>query len=105
VADLLEWSGWRGYYLGANVPVDAMQTLIEEKCPDAVALSASLSVRLGTLATAVTEIHKAFPDLPILVGGQALSWGGRGGTKGLPGVHYLKSLDELETWVKEHGSK
>ena len=101
VADLFELNGWRGYFLGANTPVRDVKALIAEKQPDVVALSVAVAFSLDTLINAAAEIRAAFPDIPILVGGQAFRWGGRELVARLPGVRCLLSLGELETWIKD----
>jgi methanogenic corrinoid protein MtbC1 len=101
VADLFELNGWRGYFLGANTPVRDVKALIEEKHPDVVALSVAVAFSLDTLISAAAEIRAAFPDMPILVGGQAFRWGGGERIGRLPGVRCLTSLSELETWIKD----
>ncbi|MEI8173853.1 MAG: cobalamin-dependent protein [Deltaproteobacteria bacterium] len=101
IADLFELNGWRGYFLGANTPVRDLKTLIEEKHPDVVALSVAMVFGLDTLISAAAEIRAAFPDVPILVGGQALRWGGRERVERLSGVRCLMSLSELEAWIKD----
>jgi methanogenic corrinoid protein MtbC1 len=100
VADIFELNGWRGYFLGANTPVAAVKSLVSEKCPNVVALSLASLLNLHRLINATLEIRETFPSLPILVGGQAFRWGGREQVEKLPGVHYLTSLSELETWIK-----
>jgi methanogenic corrinoid protein MtbC1 len=101
VADLFELNGWRGYFLGANTPISDVKALIAEKHPDVVALSVAVAFSLDTLISAAAEIHAAFPEVPILVGGQALRWGGRERVERLPGVRCLTSLGELEAWIKD----
>jgi len=100
VADIFELHGWNGYFLGANTPVDAVMSIIEEKHPDAVVLSVTLSFNLDTVVSAVREIRETFPEIPILVGGQAFRWGGRERFRHIPGVHCLTSLSDLEMWIK-----
>lgn len=102
VADLFELNGWRGYFLGANTPVRDVKELIAEKRPDVVALSVAVAFNLDTLVTVAAEIRAAFPELPILVGGQAFRWGGRERVERLSGVRFLASLGELEAWIKDH---
>ena len=102
VADLFEFHGWRGYFLGANTPVRDVISLIGDKRADVVALSVAIASGLATVITAATEIRAAFPDVPILVGGQALRWGGSERLERIPGVRCLASLRGLATWLKEN---
>lgn len=102
VADLFELHGWRGYFLGANTPVRDVISLIGEKRADVVALSVAMASGLATVITAATEIREAFPEVQILVGGQALRWGGRERIEGIPGVRCLASLRDLTAWLKEN---
>lgn len=101
VADVFELHGWRGYFLGANTPVDAVNSLVAEKHPQVVALSAASALNLNRLVKSTREIRAAFPAVPILVGGQAFRWGGREEVEKIAGVRCLTTLNELETWIKE----
>ena len=101
VADIFELHGWRGYFLGANTPVKAVMALITEKRPDVIALSAAVIFSLDSLIRSATEIRSTFPDVPILVGGQAFRWGGRERIEHLPGVSCMMTLSELELWMKD----
>jgi MerR family transcriptional regulator, light-induced transcriptional regulator len=99
VTDLFELHGWRAYFLGANTPLDDIIGLVRDKRPTAVALSLTVSRGLDTLGQAIAEVRAAFPDMQILVGGQAFEWEGRDRVDGQPGVLYLPSLDALEQWM------
>ena len=100
VADIFELNGWRGYFLGANLPLADVQSLIAEKRPDVAAFSVASVLNLESLIRSVTVIRSAFPELPILVGGQALRWVGREQVERVPNVRCL-NLSELEAWIKE----
>lgn len=73
VSDAFELSGWSTHYLGANVPVDALQAHIERWRPDLVGLSVALIQHLPRLRATVTMLRNGFPaERPtILVGGLA----------------------------------
>ena len=70
VADLLDADGWEVFYVGAATPTSALVRLTEERRPDVVALSATLSTQLPTLADAVARLRATPPSPFILVGGQ-----------------------------------
>jgi hypothetical protein len=54
---------------------------------------------IDSLMHAIAELRAAFPDTPLLVGGQAFEWEGRERVDGLPGVRFLPSIDALEQWM------
>ncbi len=99
VADFFELRGWRAWYLGGNSSPRDLLFVIGQKKPDVVALSATMEERLDSAAETAAIIRSAFPDLPILVGGQAFL-GSRGKrVEGLPGLSCVRSLSELESWM------
>ena len=96
VADLCELRGWRGYFLGANTPLPDLLRLIELRRPTVVGLSLSIFFHLPELLKALDALGGAYPDLPILVGGQAFRWGGLGAVQAYSNVSYIASPEELE---------
>ena len=101
VADIFELHGWRGYFLGANTPASSLLELIADKQPAVVAMSLTVFFNLESMIQTATAIRDKFPQVPILMGGQAFIWGGSERVEQIPGVHYLKSLEELESWIKD----
>ncbi|HEX7277997.1 MAG TPA: cobalamin-dependent protein [Solirubrobacterales bacterium] len=70
-ADVLEDAGFHTIYLGADVPTDALLQAISSLSPDLLGLGVTmrdLAPRLQEVAGAVRE---AYPQLGLLVGGQA----------------------------------
>ena len=102
VADLFELHGWRGYFLGANTPVQDLLTMIEQKNPALIALSLSIYSNLPALIKALDAIRAKYPDLPILVGGQAFRWGGTDLLKQYRNVTYIASIDQLEQEMENY---
>ena len=98
VADLAELHGWRGHFLGANTPIEALLHTLDQQKPDLVGLSLSVYFNLPALVRALDAVTGSFPGLPVLVGGQALRlrWGGTSGLQGYPDVRRVTTLDELE---------
>ena len=74
VSDFLEIGGFEVRYLGADVPLYDLMRMLREDPPDLLALSLTMSFNAPALRAAVEEVRIAFPHLPILVGGHALSW-------------------------------
>lgn len=75
VCDVLEMEGWDTVFLGAAVPVEDVVTLVRERRPQAVALSAALPAHVPRVARAVAAIRAAVPPpAPLIaVGGRAFA--------------------------------
>ncbi len=102
VADLCELQGWRGYFLGAGTSVPDLLQAIEDRRPDIVGLSLSIYFNMPALVDALDVMTARYPDLPILVGGQAFRWGGTAAVEGYPSVSYIASMDELDQRLLAH---
>ncbi|MDP3539585.1 MAG: cobalamin-dependent protein [Azonexus sp.] len=96
IADFCELRGWRGYFLGANTPLPDLLHLIEERRPDLLGLSLSVYFNLPALIKALDAVTFNYPELPILVGGQAFRWGAEAALQPYPNASYMASIDELE---------
>ncbi|MEI8029391.1 MAG: B12-binding domain-containing protein [Comamonadaceae bacterium] len=96
IADFCELRGWRAPFLGANTPLADLLQLIEERRPNLLGLSLSIFFNLPSLLKALDAVSIRFPDLPILVGGQAFRWGAKAALQPYPNAKYIESLDELE---------
>jgi signal transduction histidine kinase/methanogenic corrinoid protein MtbC1 len=70
VANAFTRSGWQTTNLGANVPVSAFITTIEQSKPDLLLLSISLRQHFVEIKRVVQEVRNAYPDLLIGVGGR-----------------------------------
>jgi methanogenic corrinoid protein MtbC1 len=103
VADIFEFHGWDGYFLGANTPANALVEMVAAKQPDVVCLSLTLYSNLPDLFRHVRTLHERFPDTRVIVGGQALRWGGHDVLTSLPKVRLIYSLDELEEFIRSYG--
>ena len=73
VSDFLEMEGWNTTYLGANVPVSALVRILEERRPDLLALSATMTYHLQVVRRAISDVRRKFTSeqLTIVVGGYA----------------------------------
>lgn len=97
IADFCEMRGWRGHFLGANTPVADLMHLLATRQPTILGLSLSMYANLPRLLDAVAAVEHAHPELPILVGGQALRWGNVSGLDRFRNVSLIASLDQLES--------
>jgi methanogenic corrinoid protein MtbC1 len=102
IADFCEFRGWRGYFLGADTPLPDLLQMIEARRPTLLGLSLSVYSNLPALLRALQAVRAAYPDLPILVGGQAFRWGGLAAVQAFPSVFHVPSLDELERLLLTH---
>lgn len=96
IADLMEMRGWDAYFLGANTPVKDLLGILDEKKPELLALSLAVFSHIGRLTQALDQVRHNFPDLPILVGGQAFRWGGGEVIGNWPDVTLISDLESLE---------
>ena len=71
VADFFEMEGWDTYYLGAGIPHDQLLSAIEQRKPDLVALSATMTYHVAKVQELISAIRSAFAATTprIMVGG------------------------------------
>jgi len=65
-----------------------------------VGISFNFYMNLPRFLSAVNEIKKEFPGIKIIVGGQALEFLNKEYPVPLLNMIYLKSLDEVEIYIK-----
>lgn len=70
-ADLLEDAGYQTLYLGADVPSEALLQALATLSPDLLALSATMPESAGPLEEVASRVRDEYPELRLLVGGQA----------------------------------
>ena len=101
VADIFEMYGWDGYFVGANTPNTELLRFIESKNPDLLGLSLSIYSNLPELKNTLAKIRQFFPDLPVMVGGQAFRWGGTEIIQNFSNVAYLSSVEDLHKFINQ----
>ena len=102
VSDIFEMNGWNSYFLGANTPTSELLSFAEIIKPDIFAISLSIYFHLPMLETMITETRKKFPNIPILVGGQAFSKGGKDVIAKYNNVIYLPDSDSVDLYIKKN---
>jgi methanogenic corrinoid protein MtbC1 len=100
VADVFEMNDWDVYFLGANTPTKDIIELANIYNPNILAISTSLYFHIPILLKMLKEIRDLFPDLKVLIGGQALNNGISNDLPLFPNIHYLPDLFELESFLK-----
>lgn len=73
VADVFEMKGWECFFLGAGLPVPELLRFVRQVKPDLVAISLSVYFNFASLLKAISALRNEFPDLQIILGGQAFS--------------------------------
>ena len=100
INDLFEMNGWNSYFLGANTPTSELISFSEIIKPDIFAISLSIYFHLPILEKMILNIRKEFPELPILVGGQAFRHGGQEVLLKYENVIYKPDLNSTELFIK-----
>lgn len=98
VGDIFEKNGWESFFLGAGLPTGELIRFINQSNPTLLAVSLSVYFNLPNLLKMLTALRSAFPDLPIIVGGQAIQ---SIKAVNLPvGCQAFDNLYQLETYIK-----
>ncbi len=71
VSDFFEMSGWDTYFLGANTPSEIILKTLEDRRPDILAISATLTIHLGAIGELISKVRstETGKHVKILVGG------------------------------------
>jgi len=102
VSDIFELNGWNSIYLGANTPKDELIKIIEEEKPDLVAISLNFYINIVRLMKEIELINEKYPNLPIIVGGQAFGEGKEEILQKFVNVKYISCLNTLEEFIKDY---
>jgi len=73
VADTFEMYGWESFFLGTGIPIHELIRFIHEVKPDVVAISLTVYFNFASLVKMLENLRAEFPELQILIGGQAFS--------------------------------
>jgi len=100
ISDIFEMNGWNALFLGSNTPTSELISFIKIKNPDLLAISLSLYFNLPVLEKMIEKVRKEFPELPILVGGQAFLHGGQDVLLKYENVVFRPDLNSAELFIK-----
>ena len=99
VADIFEKNSWDTNYLGANTPMHDLIRFCETTKPDLICLSLSVFSNVRFLIEEITAIREV-SDVPIIIGGQALTNIGVELSTKLKDVFYNANLEAVENYIK-----
>jgi len=71
VRDIFEINGWYVNFLGNNTTLQKLDEFIEKKHPNLLAFSLSIPFNFPSLEKMIKALKIKYPQLPILIGGQA----------------------------------
>jgi len=100
VSDVFEMNGWNAYFLGSNTPTSELISFMKNNNPDLLAISLSLYFNLPELEKMIQKVSNEFPDLTILVGGQAFQHGGKDTITKYKNVVFMPDLTSTEIFIK-----
>lgn len=71
VTDIFELEGWDTYFLGANTPIGSLITTLEERKPELLALSVTLTTNMTQVSEIIDIIrnNERLSEIKIMVGG------------------------------------
>jgi MerR family transcriptional regulator, light-induced transcriptional regulator len=96
VGDVFENHGWETFFLGPNIPNSSLIEFIKEINPDLVALSLSVYFNMNSFLDLINRMKTHFPNLSVVIGGQAFSHNSSIISNMHPNVTYYPSLRSLE---------
>lgn len=100
VADIFEKHGWESYFLGPGIPIVELKKYIKKVNPDILAFSLSIYFNYQNLKRTLELITNDFPELLIIVGGQAFNHIEKTNFEKKDKIIYLSDLYILEKYIK-----
>ncbi|HKK81758.1 MAG TPA: cobalamin-dependent protein [Prolixibacteraceae bacterium] len=99
VADIFEMNEWESFFLGTGFPSPELVKYIDEVKPDLIALSLSVYFNFAKLKQMLNDLKASHPNIPILIGGQALQHVSEKAINEFSNVTYLSDLNSLEEYI------
>ena len=101
ISDVFEMNGWDSHFLGSNTPTKEIIDYTKLIKPDLLAISLSIYFHLPILEDMLHRFRKEFPDLSVIVGGQAFSNGGEEVLEKYNNVFYKPDLLSTDSFIKK----
>ncbi len=99
VADVFEMAGWNATFLGVDLPLNELIKYAQKHQPNLIALSVSVYMNMSSLLKTIQRFSFEFPDLLIVVGGQAFLHVGTNLFKNNKNVLVMSDLYELNEFI------
>jgi len=103
VAGFFEVNGWESIFLGSCTPTNEILNVIKNKNPHVVGISINFYINVARLAKLIKMIRNDFPDIKIIIGGQAVASIDKESLKQYK-VEYIPTLTDLETYINNYNS-
>ena len=100
VADVFEMNGWESFFLGTGIPNNELVRFIRDTKPDLIAVSLSVYFNYSNFLKILEILRKKFPDIQILIGGQAFNLVPTKMLEDLGNVILLPNLYLLEKFIQ-----
>lgn len=100
VSDIFEMHGWKVHFLGANTPTNELFNFLCTIKPNLLGISLSIYFHLPTLEKILGRAETEFPDVTVLVGGQAFNHGGEEVLVKFKNAIMKKNVHELDDYLK-----
>lgn len=100
VGDVFEMNGWDSYFLGTGIPITELVKYINEERPRILAISMSIFFNYQHLLRMIDVIKQEFPDLTIILGGQAFLHKKEGDFEKIEDIKYISDLYDLDNYLK-----
>jgi len=100
ISDIFELNGWNSFFLGANTPTNELIRFAKSINPDIIGLSMSIYFHLPVLENMLLKIKDEFPEIPIIIGGQAFRYGGLEILAKFNNVFYFADSYEIYNSIK-----
>ncbi|MGM0640403.1 MAG: cobalamin B12-binding domain-containing protein [Thermotogota bacterium] len=72
ICDFLESDGWKTIFIGSSSTISSVLDILKNHTVDVLGISISLSIYLKDAQKMINMVKKEFPDVKILVGGNAI---------------------------------
>ncbi|HBL76955.1 MAG: hypothetical protein A2W90_00685 [Bacteroidetes bacterium GWF2_42_66] len=105
VADVFEMKGWESFFLGTGISVIELVRFIRDVQPDLLAISLSVYFNFSNLLKMLKTMKDEFPELQIILGGQAFRHVSNDASPGLGNIVILSDLYLLDKYIDTMNSK